>query len=240
MKQKSSVQPRVEFADIKRLMDGHRTVIRSLAESLDKEDRKQSLILLGQIQEIGISWTKYARFGSIALGELFRFFRIKWSKLPIEFKQSYTDCYDYIHQVYGYGQQMADMYSTVWEALFSGKFVTKLPSYVDLMDTSVVRMRIAAPFIIDKEMTPKRWKLFADKTIRDDQFRYLIKDTTKGNKIAKAKRTSGLQFVRETGDLRMFVDGNYEQVGFLNMGSTNVVVIEKINEIIRQTKAKAV
>src|SRR3990167_4357626 len=235
-----AIKPRVEFADIKKLMDGHRVAIDALADSFDQGNQKQSMLLLSQVYDIGVSWTKYARFGSIALGELFRLYRIKWEKLPLEFRQSYTDCYDYIQQVYGYGSQMVDMYATVWEALFSGKYITKVPSYVDLMGTSIVRMRIAAPFIMNKEMTPKRWKLMADKTIRTDQFRYLIKDKTKVNSTKAPRKKSEIQFVRSTGDLRMFVDGNYEQVGFLNIASTNVTVIEKINDILKSAGVKEV
>lgn len=239
------------FSELKVLADKQKDVIEHLKSSLESGKTSQSVNLLGQLQSIGLRHSTMSRFNSIALGQIFQTLKETWDTLPQEFTQAYSDYYDYIQQIYGYGDQMADMYAAVWEAWFSGRHLKSVPDFVDVSKLPVVKMRVAASYIMRDEMNKTRWRILSDETLtrselsaalRGHQISYRngrpikdegsLKKIGKGKKIREKEARPRSHLVRETGDLRMIVNGQIETVGFMNIKSSNPLVLAEIKRIL--------
>lgn len=197
----------------------------------------ETVQLLGQLRDLGISHAKMGRFMNIALGQIFQYLKEKWPKLPKSFRQAYDDeYYTYIQETYNLGHQMADMYACVWDVYYSGTYKVVTPGYVNLSDISIVKLYTASSYVVDGKMTDARWKALADTTLTRQQLSYTLKGAGKDAKAitgAQSKKDSKrAKFYRESGDVVMFVGGNREEVGHFNIESSNPVVLSEIRRIL--------
>lgn len=239
------------LTELKILADKQKEVIDDLKSSLETGKTSHSVSLLGQLQSIGLRHSTMSRFNAIALGQIFQILKESWDTLPQEFTQAYAHYYDYIQQVYGYGDQMADMYASVWEAWFSGKYLTSVPDFVDISKLPVVKMRVVAPYIMRKEMNKTRWKILSDETLTRSELSHSLRGNApvykngkpikseeslkklgKGKRIRESEAKPRAHLVKETGDLRMFINGQLETIGFLNIKSANHLALAEIRRIL--------
>ena len=58
--------------------------------------------------------------------------------------------------------------------------------------------------------------------------------------IKTSKGVSATQFVERTGDIRVYIDGKYEQVGFLNVNTTSPIVLTLVSDIVSKSKLRRV
>lgn len=231
---------------LKKITTEQQMVVSSLQKLLTSGGRVELTKIVARIkslQTLGIRNSTLAKFSSIALGQVFLFFKENWGDLPEEFIQAYTEGpYGYIQQVYGYGAEMADMYSKVWLAFYSGQFKFKLPNYVRLGALPVAKMNTAAAYILRDEMTTDRWKVLADETLTRSELSMQLRNAdveddtrpSRGPKVGSTRATVS----RETGDVRMYISGKIETVGFLNFESANPLVLDEIRRICKEGRIK--
>ncbi len=245
----------------KQLMDMLRTTIVDQSQLIKSiQGRLKSggdvIPLLTKAEVAGKRSAVVSRYHAISLGQWFGFLKENWTQLPDEFVSSHGGSYEYIHTTYGYGDQMVDMYSAVFEAFFSGKHLrpNDVPNYVRLSDVSIVKLRVAAPYVIAGAMTDWRWKLLADETLRRGELSVAMRKspTKKGSQIVLPGPSAGrkranpdlgdldvdLVLVRETGDIRIFYQNKMEEIGTLKMGSNNPIVLKVIRYIIHNAQIK--
>lgn len=221
---------------LKQIANEQKKVVDDLIDAITKGQSQKTIDSLDRLEAVGMSHSKLARFNSISLGQIFGVIKYKWKELPESFTQQYSDCYDYIQQRYGYGYQMVDMYATVWDAWFSGKFKYELPDYVKLTNLPVVKLRVTAPFVMRGEMEEKQWKALADETLSRSELSRMLRGIRRKLHPEKPRKKSEYSkrshLICETGDLRMYVAGQIEIVGFLNMDSQNPLVQTEIKRIL--------
>lgn len=216
-------------------------VIKRRVNSGNPQNRARALKPLQQLENGGVKLSTMERFYKIALGQIFKVYIDDWDKLPKHFVQAYPEgCYAYIQQKYGVGEQMANMYSTVWEALYSGEHVQidQIPKFVRLSEIPVAKQRVAATYIMDGEMSKQRWQALADETL--DRHELSVEMRKGSDKLSPGRPvgTDQLVIIQETGDLRLYDHGKIEEVGFLNIRNSNPRVRQRIRQIIKRNKIK--
>ncbi len=230
------------ITELQSLSADQRSVVNSLLKAIDEKNVKESVAQITKIETVGLRQATLARFSSISLGQIFKIFREKWKSLPLQFTHKYSDYYDYIQQVFGYGYQMVDIYVIVWEAWFSGKYEFNIPEYVDIARLPVAKLRVAAPYIMQGTMTERRWKSLADETLTRSELSTILRSDLKKTKALTAqtiKKTATQKIctlVRETGDLRLYVNGQPEIVGHLNLDTENVFVLKEVRRILKEAR----
>jgi len=209
-------------------------------------DTKDMMASIGQLEQVGLRTSILSRFSSIALGQVFQFLKESWEAFPITFTQAYPTAYDYIREKFGYGDQMTDLYAAVWEAWFSGKYQFAKPDFIKIERLPVVKLRVAAPYVMRGEMDKHRWKLLADETLTRSELTQGLR-TGKPQAMSKGKNAvpkgsgTDVVFVRETGDLRLYnSNGEPVQVGFLNISSSDPLVLDAIRNILSSAGIRSV
>jgi hypothetical protein len=198
--------------------------------------------LLRKVERLGEKAATLHRFNAISLGQLFQLYTGHWESLPTKFTNQYDGgVYTYIQQKYGYGQQMADMYAKVWDAFFSGRYISPndIPPFVKMSQIPIAKLAIASAYIRDGEMTNWRWKLLANEELeREELARDIRKGTSKeGRKVGRPPKEERVVLIKETGDLRLYgKGGEIEEVGFLNIKSKSAAVKHEIKLILKRNK----
>jgi hypothetical protein len=232
---------------LRRITTEQQVTIHGLKKMMSGNAKSDKIVAsIKALQSVGLRNSTLAKFSNIALGQVFQFFKENWEDLPEKFTQAYTEGhYGYIQQVYGLGSEMADMYAKVWVAFYSGQHKFKLPEYVRLGALPVTKMNTAASYILRNEMTPTRWKVLADETLSMSELAMGMRNADNDDDEERPARgpkpsSSRSSVSKETGDIRMYIDGQTEQVGFLNMNSANHAVLDEIRRICKDGKIKVV
>lgn len=212
--------------------------------------KKQDKIkLLYDLDAAALLHGKLSKFARIASGQVFSYFKENWEALPKEFTQAYGGgFYQYVLERHGIGEQMADMYVKVWKTFYSGDY--KIPKMINANDLPMPKLNAIVPYVAGGKMDKRRWKIVARASTMSGKHlreKLAMSDKATGStRVVKrmespgAGHVSSVQLVNETGDLRVFVGGQYEQVGFLNLSSTNPAVIQLIEDIVKASKIRRV
>ncbi len=229
-------------------------LVRKIQDKLKKGE--DVIPLLHEAEATGKRSAVISRYHAISLGQLFGFLKEKWDELPEHFTGGHGGVYEYIHVTYGYQDQMVDMYSTVYEAYFSGRHLrpNDVPNFVRLSDISIVKLRVAAPYIMAGLMTDWRWKLLADESLTRGELSAALRRSKVSNKgkqlvlpgpdAGKHRKSSNgeldvdVVLVRETGDLRIFYEDRIVDIGTLKMGSNDPIVARVVRSIVQNAHIK--
>ena len=229
---------------LKQILVQQKRLLEEAVTSLIGTDKSAALAKLGEIEALGTNYTELTKFAKIASGQVVQFFLENWSNLPPEFTQAFTGgVAEYLREKFGYGLQMASMYAEVWQTWFSGrydknKYVRQVASFE--VRPPVARLADAAQYVVQGQMTENRWKVLTARGVSRTYARQQLKSDLKVSSTAGIKPTKNtvVQLVEETGDLRIFVAGKMEQVGFLNINSSNAIVRRRINEIVARSQIR--
>lgn len=216
-------------------------IIKKRIRSGNPNNRAKAIMPLRELESGGVKMSTMERFYKIALGQLFKLYIDDWDRLPKRFVQAYPEgCYGYLQQKYGVGEQMADMYSTVWDAIYSGKYIqlSQVPKYVRLSEIPVAKQRVAAGYIIDGEMNNDRWKALADETNSRHELAVALRKGSTKLSPGRPISTAQMVLIQETGDLRLYEGGKIYEVGFLNTRTSDLKVKTKIKQIIKHNNIK--
>jgi len=241
VKQQSVVKRRPDFQEI---LDQQTELTHRTLTAIKHGDVGTALGLLSDIESVGVNYATLGRQLKIASGQLVKFFQENWAQLPDEFVQAHTaGVYAYLQEKFGYGRQMSDIYATVWEAYYSHRHLNTVPKFVKLDAVPVGKLYDAAGYVIQHRMTEARWKVLMDSTLERTIMRHRLRPRDmklSAGSLVKPTKNSSTQFVEETGDLTMYVNGRAEQVGFLNINSKSTPVKKEIRRIVRRSKLRSV
>jgi len=245
-----AVRGQAAFEKLKSLVSNQVSLDKVRVAISSKKVPKSTIIrMIQNVQSEGLKANVLSKLHALSLGQVFRFFKEVWDELPEEFTQAYSDgYYGYIREVYGYGTGMCDMYADIWEGWFSGKYKFQVPSYVDVLKLPVVKMRLAASYLMRDEMTPNRWKALSNRQLSRSELSGQLRDGLKTklrgpapkilNDETSSRARSSLSW--ETGDISLYVKGNRRHVGHLDTSSKDPLVVEEIRELAKARGMKIV
>lgn len=218
-------------------------IVEQLKQKMSGGDSNEVIGLLDKLETTGSKVYALAKFVAIAQGQIFQLFLETWGELPESFTANYSDCYDYIEQKFGVGDQMADMYATIWDGLFSGKYKVEPPTYIHLGRLPVVKMRVLASHVIRGEMTDKKWKMVANDGLTRSQLASMLR-----GEDGKMKKLRGPEpdpkdktvLLRGTGDVRKYTVGDIKHIGVLDIQSPDAAVREEIRRICKESGIQVV